>query len=330
MTHIGYKKCTQNKIVKLEILGEHNEDRPGIVNKDFASMRCNRAKVLEIYDMNDTSKQYDSAISSHDKTFKYEKGVIVWPLKWDMNMNEIGTDGIHYYLSEEAARMQDYCPRDCVKMSWYANGSPHKICTYKNGMLNGKYDEYYPDNKYKIRCSYKNDRLDGNYASFYENGSLLKSCVYKNGKLNGPYQEFYQVEEFYQIPQPVKMCTYNNGKLEGIYKEFYPNGQLKESCTYKLIYYYPYHKEPCPECEESSCNYEVYDKIYESFYENGNAKLACAYIDGKLEGKYETWYEKGCKHEIYHYKRGEKVGSYEIWNSIGQLYAEGVYHDCRY
>ena len=37
--HIGYKKCRDERIVQLEILGEMNENREDIVHKNFANAR---------------------------------------------------------------------------------------------------------------------------------------------------------------------------------------------------------------------------------------------------------------------------------------------------
>ena len=80
-SYIGYKKCQNNKIVKLEILGYTNAKRKGITKKDFAKMRCSRAFVLDIYDMFDENKKYDSACGLHDKNFLYKVGEIVEPLQ---------------------------------------------------------------------------------------------------------------------------------------------------------------------------------------------------------------------------------------------------------
>ena len=71
--HIGYKKCQDNRIVKLEITGQHNEDRKDIVDKNYAPMRCSQAKVIEIYDMHDKSVKYDEAMSFY-KSLKYKVG----------------------------------------------------------------------------------------------------------------------------------------------------------------------------------------------------------------------------------------------------------------
>ena len=106
--HIGYKACyveTTCVIVKLEILGIDNENRTKRkgVPKKYAIHRCEKAKVLDIWDPV-TMKKYHEAESVHDPDFKYRIGKIVEPLdSFDMDLNNECSTGIHYFLTYECA-----------------------------------------------------------------------------------------------------------------------------------------------------------------------------------------------------------------------------------
>ena len=105
--HIGYKACyvgTTCVIVKLEILGIDNENRTKRrFPKKYAKHRCEKAKVLDIWDPV-TMKKYHEAESVHDPDFKYRVGKIVEPLdSFDMDLNNECSTGIHYFLTYECA-----------------------------------------------------------------------------------------------------------------------------------------------------------------------------------------------------------------------------------
>ena len=88
--NIGYKKGLDDRIIVLEILGKHNEDRKDII-KDYAKMRCSKAKVIDIYNMNNKDEKFNEAFGLHDKTFKYTLNEIVVPDKYDEDCDTVCT-----------------------------------------------------------------------------------------------------------------------------------------------------------------------------------------------------------------------------------------------
>jgi hypothetical protein len=91
---IGYKKCMDGIIVKLQI--------PAKARRSHAfgrKCRAEYAKVIHIYGA-------DEARSSHDKSFVYRKGKIVRPTQpWDENWMEECASGIHFFITKiEAER----------------------------------------------------------------------------------------------------------------------------------------------------------------------------------------------------------------------------------
>jgi uncharacterized protein DUF5758 len=107
--HIGYKKCQGGRIVELEILGEHNEDREDIIDKDYAKMRCSMARVLKIMAFWDETKTFDTACGLHDLSFVYRVGEIVEPTEdFDRDLDKVCASGIHYFLTKEPAYVWDH------------------------------------------------------------------------------------------------------------------------------------------------------------------------------------------------------------------------------
>ena len=131
--HIGYKKCQGGRIVVLEILGKHNEDRKNIVDKQFAKMRCSKARVIRIYNMHDNSIEYEEAFGIYDTSFKYIVGEVVEPIdEFSEDLDKVCGAGIHYFLTEEPAYHWKYIPKYGLCKLWHENGQILVQCTFEN------------------------------------------------------------------------------------------------------------------------------------------------------------------------------------------------------
>src|ERR1700722_9317452 len=98
-------KSAFNCIIELEInpqTAKTNLDRDNVVDKNHAKFRCNKARVLKIYNKF-TNCEYDNVYSNHNELFIYEKGKDVEVLDYDTDKNKVCTQGIHFYLTKEAA-----------------------------------------------------------------------------------------------------------------------------------------------------------------------------------------------------------------------------------
>ena len=274
--HIGYKKCRDGRIVVLEILEKHNEDRRDIVDKQFAKMRCSKARVIRIYNMHDQSIEYDEAYGIYDKTFKYTVGEVVEPVdEFDNYLDEVCGSGIHYFLTEEPAYYWKYKPENGPYESWNSNGQMWMRYTYKNGKPDGLYESWQSNGLMDTRYTYKNGELDGLWESWYENGKMSVRCTYKNGEFDGLY------ESRYSNGQMRVRCTYKNGKLDGPSESWYLNGQIWKRCTFKN---------------------GKFDGPSESWYENGQIWERCTYKNKKKDGLYESWYKTGQMSVQYTYR----------------------------
>ena len=88
---IGWKKCRNNVIVKLEIPAEAKRS-----NAAGRKCRAEYAKVLEVIGS-------DVGISQHDCQTEYRVDETVYPDKWDENRWEECSSGIHFFISRAEA-----------------------------------------------------------------------------------------------------------------------------------------------------------------------------------------------------------------------------------
>ena len=95
---IGYKKCRNNLIVKLEI--PEDAYRCSATSK---KCRCSKAKVLSITNLDGSESKSGAAVSEYDSSFVYRIGGTVEVTDFDQNRwNECST-GIHFFMNREDA-----------------------------------------------------------------------------------------------------------------------------------------------------------------------------------------------------------------------------------
>ena len=219
-SHIGYKKCRQNRIVKLEIKGINNENRSDIYERKYASMRCSEALVLDIYDAGTDSEtgisnaKRETAQSIYDPNFIYKVGEIVVPDFYDENENEVVTNGIHYFLNEKQASKYQYVTKD--------NG--YEEC---HQLISGPFEEYNHNGHIRERSFYINGKHNGLYERWTCDDELYARCFYENGLFHG------KCEIFYPNGQLCEEETYVNGVRSGTSTTFKPNGDVDKVRIYK-------------------------------------------------------------------------------------------------
>ena len=121
---LGYKVAKNGEtrvVVTLEIPEDAitNINRINVAVKEYAKYRCNKAKVIKIEDENE--KEYTSAKSfNYDKkTLEYVLNDIILVDDYDMNLNNVCSTGIHFFLTYRCAKLYGlytiengvlYCP----------------------------------------------------------------------------------------------------------------------------------------------------------------------------------------------------------------------------
>ena len=95
---IGFKKCRNNFIVKLEILSDSLR-----CSATGRKCRCSKAKVISITNLDGTNANTNIVISKRDPNFIYKVGETVEAENFDTNRwNECST-GIHFFITRQEA-----------------------------------------------------------------------------------------------------------------------------------------------------------------------------------------------------------------------------------
>lgn len=98
---IGFKKAVyanKDYIVKLEISVDARRS-----SATSRKCRCDKAKVLEIQNLDGSKANIDVVYSAYDPSFQYKTGQIVEEPKYDDNRFNICSKGIHFFINRQEA-----------------------------------------------------------------------------------------------------------------------------------------------------------------------------------------------------------------------------------
>ena len=99
---IGYKKCAEEKIVKLLIMEEAKRS-----SATSRKCRASKVKVLEITNIENTEK-YETAVSKYDANFTYKVGETIEIKDFDEDRWSECSAGIHFFITREEAVQYEY------------------------------------------------------------------------------------------------------------------------------------------------------------------------------------------------------------------------------
>ena len=105
---IGWKKAEISKkqmLVKLSIPASAKRSSSTSTSR---KCRCNKAKVLEIYNLDGTVAEERECYSSYDKNFIYEVGKTVKVDDFDEDRWKECTQGIHFFMNRQEAINYNY------------------------------------------------------------------------------------------------------------------------------------------------------------------------------------------------------------------------------
>jgi len=230
---LRYKAC-RNSIIILELLNDTitNEKRKDVINDKYAKFRCDKAKVIDITNVK-TGELMEGDVSIYDSEFVYSFGEIIETV-FDENLDEVCTNGIHYFKTKEAAlswfyNQDDKNFPDGKWIRWNENGEKHCEGTYKNGKHDGKWTGWHENGQKFYECAYKNGKHDGKCIYWYGNEKNQKESevTRKDGILEGKCTCWW-----YNADKRSE-GSYKDGKKEGKWTEWWVNGQIKSEETYK-------------------------------------------------------------------------------------------------
>ena len=109
----------------------------------------------------------------------------------------------------------------------YRNGQLKEKKNYKDGQLDGLFEEYYENSsQLLLRENYKDGQEDGLQVVYYFNGQVQTKSNYKDGREVGSFEEYYENGQLEMRWDNIAGQQYN-------YERYYENGQLKEKVNYK-------------------------------------------------------------------------------------------------
>lgn len=157
--------------------------------------------------------------------------------------------------------------------------TPFKKCKYVGGKLQGKYQQWYRENKQlKIETTYVDNKIHGSYKEWL-NGQLRIETNYENGLPHGISSSWYpdgQLEN--------KTC-FEKGVVHGLSTSWYLDGGKKEDCWYVN---------------------GKRDGNYTYWYDDGQLSISSHYKNGKLNGTYTKWNPDGIIDTEVVYENGNK------------------------
>ncbi len=203
------------------------------------------------------------------------------------------------------------------------NGRLWKIWSYKNGIMEGPYKEFF-DTKNRIISSsglYINGKREGTWTSYYKSSKVWKRGPYKNGELHGNYNQYYKSGRLW------KTTNYSANKLQGSYTLFSDrnpsvkllSGQYQNNFrTGKWIYWYP---------DGKTINKAIYYKkgalngTTTRYYPSGRKWVKSQYKQNELNGIYIEYYDnmRNSKKLRGLHKNNIPTGKWTYWNSLGKV-----------
>lgn len=192
----------------------------------------------------ETIKEFDEKITDFLDSIKEYKANSVGFFQTEIPADEvfITADGFIVYVNEKEKLVSGVVTERDEK------GNMISATKVKNGLLDGKFREYYPP---------------------YDKHILKSEGKYKKGKFNGKFKSYFDNGE------PEAIIVFSGDIPDGTFKEYYRNGELKSKGKYekgkKTGKWTYYHQSGEKESEGKYKNDEKV-KVWKYYDNNGNLK----------------------------------------------------------
>ncbi len=242
----AYAKDTNKRdvCVALEILGQVDEDRASIVNKDYAIFYCSEAKVRWIRLLYGPLSCTTAVgpCGENDVRIVYEPGKIV-RLSSVPNIDV----RLHYFLTEDAVRCRSDRLPDCYTgprsiyaddgrlrargqyeygkrteewTFWHDNGEPSKRGTFVEGEMHGTWYRWYDNGQLEEEVTYKHGAWCESIVGWHLHGQLAKRINLVKGRLHG------ESTWWYPNGNKKSVSCFRDGAMHGVEMGFHENGEL--------------------------------------------------------------------------------------------------------
>ena len=203
------------------------------------------------------------------------------------------------------------------KIIWYKNGAKEFEGNYVNGVLDGKYTEWYENGQKREEGThhYHNNKRNGLTNKWYDNGQIEYQGEYYRGAMHGEWSFWHNngnLKEQY---------NYKNGKKDGSFKKWHKNGIKEYEGKYTngtpVGIFIEWDENGNKLFESNNLNGKV---IIRSFNKNGQKDEEFEYVNGKrASGKKWSYHMNGRPFEkVVHFDTTDTY-VYEIWYDTGNL-----------
>lgn len=161
--------------------------------------------------------------------------------------------------------------------------------SYKDGLLQGEYKQYFNNGNIKTKGFYKNGKPTGVFKTYFITGELSQEKIFDKEKIVGKIKEYFITGELYSEGSIFA------GEKVGIYKIYTIHGDRLEKVNY-------------PDGEWLFKKDEPHD-----FYAGKHNS-----VSEKTNGEHHLYYGNGQLKQIITYNKGVKVGTSVVYNRIGE------------
>jgi antitoxin component YwqK of YwqJK toxin-antitoxin module len=107
-------------------------------------------------------------------------------------------------------------------------GQTYKKFEWKDGELNGFYEEYHENGVISTRCNFIKNKREGLSETYFDNGNISSRCHCIENQIDGLY------ESFYENGNKDSIMNYKKGVLNGVTEYYFENGELMVKCNYSI------------------------------------------------------------------------------------------------
>ncbi|MDX9772696.1 MAG: hypothetical protein RBT02_04645 [Bacteroidales bacterium] len=184
-------------------------------------------------------------VSSLSYTQDFDK--VYYNSKWEITSMK---DATYYRISGFNPDLMKF---DSTVVDHYMNNSVEMTGQYHNGIKEGEFIYFYPDQTVRLKSSYVNNKRSGKWVEYYQNGKVSKEVVYDDNKerliqfnnsngvsnlknQSGSFEMVYYYDEHFDVFASSKLDSENKTYvLSGIIKEGLKDGKWTLKCGLKKI-----------------------------------------------------------------------------------------------
>jgi antitoxin component YwqK of YwqJK toxin-antitoxin module len=326
-----YKYCEGHLVVMQKTEDTlTNESRSGVADPMYAKYRASELMVVRIIRVDHFDPTIDEIINfsrfeNYATRMLYQVGTIARPDGFDQNLENVCSNGVHYFKSlERAFYYGHYTMRYQITGQWVGWGDSGLMTDqsyYVFGRMSGRSKKWCDG--ILVRCAnYVDGSLDGEMKTYYNDGTVHMISNYKLGYLDGPSVEYLPCGTIRY------RGNYSNDMRHGCWTIYHTNGLREKVSQYKdglLDGLCCGYNDKGVLIEETVYQNNRETGIYKYYYDDGSIKSIGNQINGFNNGLCKEYYPNGLLKTYIEYSRGDFNGMYKSYYPDGQIDV-----DCRY